>query len=313
MLKGILFAVSACFVWGGIYVVPQFMAGFGSVEIALGRYLVFGAISCLVFLKMRVGGHCRYPLSFWGKAICFSLISSVGYYTLLVIALRYATPAICALILGTSPITIAVYGNWKQKEVPFRSLIIPSVLILIGLAMINIPHLGQGASLGSYFLGLICCLLSLTAWTWYVVTNARFLKNNPNLHPSHWCTMIGIGTLFWVVVFGVVLLLFFDNQIHFEKYKTLDADLIHFLLGSAVLGLFCSWVAEFLWNRASFFLPVALVGQLTILETVFAILFVFAIEQRLPPPIETAGMALQLIAILFGIHQFMKRQPLKAL
>lgn len=310
MLKGILFAISACFVWGGIYVVPQFMAGFSSVEIALGRYLIFGVVSSLIFFKMRLGGHCRYSRSFWGKAIYFSLISTIGYYTLLVIALRYSTPAICALILGTSPITIAVYGNWKQKELPFRSLIVPSVLILIGLAMINIPHLKQEGELASYFLGLACCLLSLTAWTWYVVTNARFLKQNPNLHPGHWCTMIGIGTLVWVVIFAAVSLLFFEDQIHFEKYQTLNTELIHFLVGSSVLGLFCSWLAEFLWNRASFYLPVALAGQLTILEAVFAVLFVFMIEQRLPPPIETAGMALQLVAILYGIHQFATRKPI---
>jgi len=310
MFKGISFATSACFIWGLIYVVPQFMQGFSSLEVALGRYLVYGVLSSIVFLNMRAHGSCRYPLSLWGKALYFSLISTIGFYTLLVTALRYSTPAVCALILGTSPITIAVYGNWKQKEIPFRSLLFPSILILIGLAMINIPHLSNGGSLTSYSLGLVCSLLSLSAWTWYVVTNSRFLKQYPNMHSTHWCTMIGIATLFWVMIFALVLLLFFENQIHFEKYRALDADLVGFLVGSAVLGVFSSWLAEFLWNRASFHLPVALAGQLTILEAAFAVLFVFILEQRWPPAIECAGMSLQLAAIIYGIHLFVKKEKL---
>jgi drug/metabolite transporter (DMT)-like permease len=305
MLRGIVFAIAACFVWGFIYVIPQFMPGFSSIEVAVGRYSVFGILSTLLFLKIRWGGEGRYPLHFWIRALYFSLISSIGYYTLLVIALRYSSPAICALILGTSPITIAIYGNWKSREIPFRSLWLPSLLILVGLAMINIPHLQKGV-LSNYLMGLFCSLLSLAAWTWYVVANSRFLKAYPHLNPVHWCTMIGVAALFWVILFGSIL--FFNHQIHFEKFQVMNTDLIHFIIGSLALGLFCSGLAEFLWNRASFYLPVALAGQLTILESLFAVLFVFVIDRSLPPLMEGFGMALQLIAILYAIRLFTSSQ-----
>jgi drug/metabolite transporter (DMT)-like permease len=143
MFKGITFALSACFIWGLIFIVPQFMTGFTSIEVALGRYFLYGIISSLIFCKDKFQGACSYGKDIWIKALYFSLISTIGYYTSVVLALRYSTPAVCALILGISPISIAFYGNWKQKETTFRSLIFPSLLILIGLVIINIPHLEE--------------------------------------------------------------------------------------------------------------------------------------------------------------------------
>lgn len=156
MFRGIAFALGACFIWGLIFVVPQFMTGFGSIEIALGRYLFYGIISLLIFAKLALQGRCRYPLNIWTKAVCYSIMTSIGYYTWVVLALRFCSPAICALVLGISPITIAFYGNWKNKEVSYSSLILPSVLILIGLVMINAPQFCAHEAQSQYLLGLAC-------------------------------------------------------------------------------------------------------------------------------------------------------------
>jgi drug/metabolite transporter (DMT)-like permease len=308
MFWGIVFALCACFIWGLIFVVPQFMTGFTAIEIALGRNLVYGIVSCLIFAKAQWQRSCRYPRSIWLKALYFSIISTIGYYTFLVLALRFSTPAVCALILGISPITIAFYGNWKQKETTFRSLIIPSLLILIGLAIINIPHLEATESLGAYILGLICCCFALTAWSWYVVANARFLKNHSHVRSSDWSTLIGVVTLFWVMLFALILGLFFQDQLHLQKYIIMNDELIHFFCGSAVLGLLCSWLGAFLWNKASLHLPVALSGQLTIFETIFGVLFVYTIQGHFPPLLESIGIVILLLAIIYGIHQFARKK-----
>ena len=122
MFLGVAFALCACFIWGLIFVVPQFMEGFSSIEIALGRYLLYGIISLLIFCKSKVQGSCHYSRPIWIKAIYFSLILTIVYYTFVVLSLRYSTPAICVLVLGLSPITIAFYGNWKQREIAFVSV-----------------------------------------------------------------------------------------------------------------------------------------------------------------------------------------------
>ena len=96
MFKGIAFALSACFIWGLIFIIPSYMSNYSSIEIALGRYLFYGGISLLLLLKARVQGFSSYPLSVWIKAFYLSILS--GYYLWVVLAIRYASPENCALV-----------------------------------------------------------------------------------------------------------------------------------------------------------------------------------------------------------------------
>lgn len=302
MYNGIAFALGACFIWALVFVVPQFIEGFSSIEFALGCYLFFGLVSSCILLKRRLQGACRYSLSIWTKALYFSLMSTIVYYTSVVFALRYSSPAICALILGISPITIAFYGNWKQKECSFKTLVLPSILILVGLVLINAPHFSASESPVSYTIGLLWTLVALIAWSWFVVANSEFLKDNPEIASSDWATLIGVATLFWAAACSIILWVFFEGQLHLYKYVTPGPELTRFIIGSAIIGLLCSWLGAFLWNRATYYLPVSLAGQLTIFETIFGVLFVYVIDQHVPPQIEFFGIALLLSAIVYGIR-----------
>ena len=299
---GIAYAITACLIWGLIFIVPQFMIGFSFIEIALGRYFFYGVVSGFVLLKTRWERPGRYSLAIWGQAMLFSMTSTFLYYTCLILALRYATPAVCALLLGLCPITSSVYGAWRERERHFRHLILPSLLILIGLVMINVPYLSQSAMPSSYILGLMFCLVSLACWSWYVVANIHFLKAHPEIASSDWSTLVGVATLVWTAIFGTVLVWMADPN-DLVKYTVWTPALGRYLIGSAVLGFFCSWLGAFLWNRASLRLPVSLAGQLTIFETIFGALYVYLLDWRFPPLVECCGILLFLIAITFGIRQ----------
>lgn len=233
------------------------------------------------------------------------MLTTIGYYTFVVLALRYASPAICALILGISPISIAFYGNWKERECSFKSLILPSVLIFIGLVMINAPHLLEAESPSTYLLGLLCAFVALLTWSWFVVANSRFLRDHPEIKSSDWATLIGVATIGWVVILGVCLAVA-GNFDHPDKYLTLGPALIKYIAGCAALGLLCSWLGGYLWNTASHYLPVSLAGQLTIFETIFGLLFVCLLDKRIPPSFECVGIGLLLAAIFYGIRIFAK-------
>lgn len=306
MLKGILYALIACFIWGQVFIVPGLIPAFSSIEIALGRYIVYGLLSLVIFLRLRLRGESRYTKEVWAKSLIYSLVITVGYYTCLVLAVRYLNPAICALILGTTPIIIAFYGNWKQKEISYRSLILPSTLIVIGLAIINVPHLQKSASPLSFLLGLFFALLALIGWCWYVVANARLLKSHPHIDAAHWNNIMGVSSLFWVVVFATI----FYSQIQLDAYFTWNEDLKRYILGCSSLGVLCSWVATNLWNKASLELPVSLAGQLTIFETIFGALFFYTLQREWPPLMELLGIGLFLFAVLFGIRQSSKHKKL---
>lgn len=300
MFKGILFALSACFIWGMIFVIPQYMHSFSPVEIALCRYMFYGAVSLIFLLKAYLSGLCRYPLSVWLQGFFLSFLA--GYYLWVVLAIRYTSPEICALILGTSPITIAFYGNWKQGEGNFKLLIIPSCLILIGLIMINAPHIMITSSPWEYTLGLICSLLALASWSLYVVLNSRYLKNNPQINSNDWATIQGVTTLGWVFLACIISAAFLWDQIDFQRYLSWNEDTKSFYFGCATLGLFCSWIGGALWNRASVYLSVSLAGQLMIFETIFGILFVYILNLEVPSLMESVGITLLLGAVIYGIR-----------
>jgi drug/metabolite transporter (DMT)-like permease len=308
MYSGIFYALSACFIWGLIFVVPELMNGFTPLEIALGRYFVYGILSSVIFLKSKYTRKHPYDSKIWIHALFLSFLSTIGYYSFVVLGLRMATSAICALILGICPITIAFYGNWKQQEVPFKSLILPSALIFAGLLFINFPHLESTSSPGTYTLGLICAFIAMFSWSWYVVENARFLKKHPHLRSNEWTTLIGVATLFWSVGLFLLLALFFPEHLSFEKYLHYDLELKRFLIGSLILGLLCSWVGAALWNKASVRLPVSLTGQLMLFETIFGLLFVYLLEGRIPPLSETTGMALMLASTFYALQQFSRKK-----
>lgn len=300
MLKGVVYALSACLIWGLIFVIPLFMEGFSPIEIALGRYFFYGALSSLIFIRGRWMGAFRFPISTWKKAFAYSFAATIGYYIFFVLSLRFATPAITALILGISPIAIALLGNWKEKEISYKTLIFPSLLLFTGLVIINFPHFTANDSLQLFLLGLICCLGALFSWSWYVVANSRFLKNNPEVPSGDWSTAIGVATLFWVALLGIF---WACTQTSFEKFSSFTPVLTSFLIGSAALGILCSWVGAFLWNRACLYLSVSAAGQMTIFETIFGLIFVCILEKRLPPKLEFLGICLILSSIILALSK----------
>ena len=309
MLKGILFALAACLVWGLIFVIPQMLTGFDSIEIGLGRYFFLGLFSLLLagFQIPR-----KIQITIWLR--CFGWAFFVGnfYYTSLVLGLRFLSPAIATLILGLAPITIAFYGNWKEKECDTRQLILPSLLIFLGLILVNFPLFSldlKEFALLEYTFGLLCTLSSLVVWTWYVVSNAKFLKSNPNIPAAQWSTMIGVATFFWTLIIGTIYFLSKkDSALILQKYATLSPHLNTFLIGSLVLGVVCAWCGAYLWNRASLFLPMTIAGQLMIFETIFGLIFVYLYEQRLPIFIEGIGIILMLLGIYASIYSLKIKQ-----
>lgn len=315
LLKGILYALGACLIWGLVFVIPQFMLGFNAMEIALGRYSFYGILSLGIWIPMRWKSGRRHSSTIWKEAFLFAFVGNILYYVAVVLSLRYACPVVCTLILGLSPITIAFYGNWKQKECSYKSLVFPSILILVGLIMVNLPQfkelqkLEELASTYTYIGGMLCASVSLSAWSWFVVANIKLLKENPDLPSGEWATLMGVATFAWVLLLTAVLGLIYADETYFLKYTTMSYELGIFLAGNAVLGILCAWYGNYLWNQASLRLPVSLAGQLTIFETIFGLAYVYVYQREFPPALECFGIGLMLSAIVYGIYAFSKAAP----
>lgn len=309
MLKGIILVIAACIIWGLIYVIPLFMTAFNPLEIAIGRYFCYGLFSITYMICFRRTALFQMPKPLWKKAFIFSLLANIGFYPAAVLGIQYADAAVSALILGMTPITIAFFGNLKQKECRFRVLLWPCLAITLGLILVNMPALLENSyeTSGSlYCLGLLFAFIALISWSIFAVANGRFLKEYPHIASRDWSSMIGIASGVWVLTILTGLLLFTPAPF-FYKYLVWTPELQTFLLCSLILGCVCSWMGAFLWNKGSSLLPIPLAGQLTIFEMLFGLLFVFLMQQRIPVVLELTGIGIILVGIYASIRVFSKQ------
>ena len=68
------------------------------------------------------------------------------------------------------------------------------------------------------------------------------------------------------------------------------------------VALAASIVGNALWNRTSRRLPLTLVGQMILFETLFALLYGFVWEQRLPTPWELLAVVCVVASVLSCVH-----------
>ena len=309
MFKGLALALSACCIWGLIFVLPTFLGSFSSIEIALGRYFFYGIISLFFFIGFCFKNLINYPTRIWLKALSFALIANIFYYMALVLGVKYSGAGISTLITGIAPVSIAFYGNWLKNECSFSKLVIPALLIAIGLFIVNFDVFTGAPSVHysyEYFFGIFCAFTSLMCWTWYVVANAKFLQANPTMSYFEWSTMLGVATFVWVVIIVTFSTLFLTDIGYLQKFSVVTTELQLFLLITAILGCICSWFGSFLWNSGCTYLPISLSGQLTIFESIFGLAFVYLIEKRLPSTFEILGITFMLSAILYSVTMFKK-------
>ena len=311
MFLGLLFAIGACFVWGFIFIIPTYLSDFSSVEIVLGRYISYGLLSVALFFRSGLGRLRRYTLKTWAVALIFALFSNLVYYLGLVAGLRFASPTLTVLIVGMAPILIALYGNWQTREIAYRDLAIPSLWIGFGLVLVNVTEVDwsfKATSFSQYICGLMGIVIALISWSWCAVYNARFLKRHTHIVISEWTTVIGVATLFWALVIGLLFALGTTDEINLMRLFTPSSATLRYFVCTAILGLLCSWLGCFLWSQATIHLPVSLMGSLLIFETLFGLLFVFLFQKKIPTWIEMGGFSAMMTGILMCVYAFRKKQ-----
>jgi len=306
LLVGTLCAVSAGLMWGLAFFIPKLLDGFSSIEVTLGRYAFYGMFS-LGLLALRWKQLRLVTPRIWGIALLYALAGNVGYYLLLVLGIRLAGSTIATMIIATLPVTLTLYGNYVNREFPFRRLLLPVTLILLGILTLQMAETGLSVSHSggtAYWLGVLCAVTALALWTWFGVSNARFLKRHQHVDSFLLITLIGVQTL---VVTLLAVLVDWTLTRAFIPQLIDKPGLLPFLFYSFVLGVVVSWLAGWLWNIASSRLPVTLVGNLIVLETIFGLLYVYLYEHHLPQPLEVLSMMVFLTGLFLAINQHGKK------
>jgi drug/metabolite transporter (DMT)-like permease len=308
---GVAVGVAANLTWGLAFLVPVLLAAFDPVVITLGRYLAYGTVSLLLLAvgAQKLRGH---GWGMWRTAALFALTGNVGYYFFLVQGIALVGAPVVVVIIGTMPVTVALYGNWRRREFPFSRLALPLGLIVTGLVVVNAVEVdwsgvGQGG-LTAQVGGILCALTAVGLWTWYGVSNATFLKAHPEVSPGQWTTAIGVMTFVMALVASPALLVGLPYQSS-PAPGGLGASVWWLVAGSLLLGVVVSWGGTLLWNRASHLLPVSVAGQLIVFETLSGLSYVFLATWRLPPPLEVGGVVIVITGVLIGIRRSMRSGP----
>lgn len=272
----------------------------------MGRYAFYGIFSCCLLFRKGFS-----PLKIYTPRICMvalllAFVANTIYYVALIIGLRFASPSITVLVVGLSPILIVFYGNLKVREISYKQMIFPCIWIAVGMVLVNFADVDwsfTSYSVWEYMIGLAGMLVALVCWTLYVVHNARFLKKNPQIPQNQWATAIGVATFIWLCI-STPLLGMNPNIMDLKQFLTPTKEVITFYICGAILGIVCSWLGCFLWNKASKYLPVSLIGPLMIFETLFGILYIYIFELRFPSLLEAFGIISMLGGTGLAIYSF---------
>jgi drug/metabolite transporter (DMT)-like permease len=306
---GVVAGVATNLLWALALLVPVLLEEQSALALTLGRYAAYGILSVGIAFALPGDGVRRLRRREWGMALVFAAAGNVAYYFLFVLAIAHAGPAVAAGIIGALPVTVALYGNWRRREFPFGRLLSPIVLLVVGTILLNVAERGGAAGGSTYgtgerVAGIACALAALALWTWYAIANADFLKSRPTLRAGAWSTAIGIATLGLVLIALPTVLVSGAATGALETLRAGGSPMWwRFAAASVVLGVVVSWGGTLLWNRASERLPVALAGQLIVLETIAGMAYVFTAQHRMPSLLTVIGIIVLVLGVLLGIRR----------
>jgi drug/metabolite transporter (DMT)-like permease len=306
MWSGVLCGLLAGAMWGMVFIVPELLPAFTPVELALGRYMAYGAIALGLTLARLPSLVRRLVPGDYAALLRHALSGNIVYYMLLALGVKLAGVAPTSLIIGVLPITVTLMGRNDHGAVPLRQLALPLLVVMAGIACINVDlfsHAGSDRRTAlTTMLGLLCAAGALLCWSWYAIDNARYLKRNPHFSSAEWSALYGLASGLIALVIGVVGFAFWHDEITGAAGLASGRDWEMFWIANGLLALGASVIGNHLWNIASRRVPVTLSGQLILFETLFALLYGFIYQQQLPRILEMAAIVLLIAGVLWSVR-----------
>lgn len=300
---GVLAALFAAFAFSLNFVVPFIIGDYSTFDFALVRHVVSALVGLCVLLSGR--GVIRHlTLRNWLSAIWLAFIGYVGYFLTVTGAAIFAGPVIAPAFLGLVPIALMVIGNRRQGSMPWRILVIPLMLVLIGLVFINgTAFTAEGlGSVRSFWIGVPLALAAVGLWVWFAMANQAALAARPEMPSGVWSALILVGG-------GVLMLAFYPVGAAMGLFQLPELGFGWHAAGSLYLwgasfALLATVCGVWAWNIASRSLPVALAAQLIVSETAFGVVGGLIVHARWPTAMEAAGVAVLITGVVLSVRIF---------
>jgi drug/metabolite transporter (DMT)-like permease len=287
-----------------VFLVPRMLPDFSPLLLSAGRYTMYGIVSLAAALPVARPLVKRLTREDLGALVKLALAGNLLYYLLLTAAVHLIGIAPASLIVGVLPVTVTLLGRRDRGAVPLARLAWPLAVVMAGIVCINIDVFTEAssipASVATKLLGLGCAVGALACWSWFAVENTRYLQRHTHFSGNEWSVLWGVVT----GVLGAALWLVIALLPAGGPQEELAGTRWHmFWLLNLGLAIGASWLGNGLWNAASKRLPLTLAGQLIVFETVFAMLYAFVYDHRMPRTLEIAALAL----LLAGVYASVRR------
>lgn len=298
MIAGVLAGLLTCALWGLTFVAPRTIAPFTTWDLTVARYGLYGVASLLLMLHPRFRPK-RMSRRHLVTGFLLGVLAAPGYFVCAAFAVQNAGAAVPPLIIGLAPALLAIVANRQDAALPWRVLVCPLGLILAGLFTVNLDALRNPGAIGGAhpWYGLALSVVALAAWIGFGFVNATVMHGRSAPDGLHWTGLQGLGA-----GFGALLLLPMTAPATVAVAPA--ATQAVFWTWVVVMGIVGSWVATWCWVVASRRLPLGLLSQLIVAETVFGLLYGFLYERRLPTTPEWIGGGLQLVGVALAITLF---------
>lgn len=301
---GIGCGIAAGALWGSVFLAPELVREFTPLQLSAARYLAYG-----LFAVMLIAPRWRSLVPLLGRAewwalVWLSLLGNIIYYVLLANAVQMGGVAMASMVMGFLPVVVTLVGSRDAGAVPLARLAPSLLLCAAGIACISWQALDRGTAgihaNGAF--GLLCAIGALASWTTYAVGNSRWLVRLHHVSSHEWSLLIGVVTGA-LSLFLVIPAMMIDARPHEAS------EWLRFGAVAVGVAIFASIIGNALWNQTSRLLPLTLVGQMILFETLFALLYGFLWEQRLPTILEGTAMVLVTASVLSCLSAHHTRGP----
>lgn len=284
---GVAFGVAAGAAWGLVFIAPQLVGDFSPMQLAAARYLAYGLFAIILVAPRWRALAPRISGTEWWALLRLSLLGNIVYYVLLASAVQRGGVAMTSLVIGFLPMAVTLIGSRGHGAVPLRRLLPTLVLGLAAIVCVSWQALGAPSALpmGTRVTGFVCALGALASWTAYAVVNSRWLARLHHVSAHDWSLLTGLVT-------GALALLLAVPAFAVPDDGHDSSQWLRFAGVSAGVAVFASILGNACWNRASRLLPLTMIGQMILFETLFALLYGFLWEARWPTVLEAVAMVL---------------------
>ena len=294
---GIACGAAAGALWGLVFVAPELTRDFTPFQLATARYITYGLVSALLIAPRWRAIVATLGLEEWRALAWMSFVGNIVYFFLLGTGVQLGGVAMTSVVIGFLPVTVTLIGARERGAVPLRKLLPALILGTAGIVCIaaETPPSMIARDEQMRLVGVAAALGALACWTAFAVANARWLARVQHISGHDWNLLGGVTT-------GSLALLCVGPAFLLAPSAHGADDWARFLATAAGIALAASIVGNMFWNLASRYLPLTLIGQMILFETLFALLYGFVWEQRLPTPLETAAILLLVTSVILCVH-----------